>query len=187
MRVLLAPVPPRRFPLGPTLGTPGSKRGRCEGAGVYPACNKRHLSSPRVKPRGGADPYRRGPGDHKPGAAGRHPLRGATRMPPGERGCSERPESRRAARGLAAPLPAREKGALGPSVVPGCRGGGVTAAVPSTVGHGGCGNGMARTGPRGGFQWQAQRAEAGPRFTPAVCPVKNGSVLSRRPSLPGTR
>lgn len=79
------------------------------------------------------------------------------------------------------------RGKRGLSAPPLCRGGGVTAAVPSTVGHGGCGNGTGRTAARGGFQWQAQRAEAGPGFTPAVCPVKNGSVLSRRPSLPGTR
>lgn len=111
--------PPLEIPTGAHAGHARIQAGPLRGRRRFPACNKRHLSSPRVKPRGGADPYRRGPQDHKRGAAGRHPLRGATRMPLGERGCSERPESRRAPCGLAAPLPAREKGALGPSVVPG--------------------------------------------------------------------
>lgn len=114
------PCPPLEVPTGAHAGHARIQAGPLRGRRRFPACNKRHLSSPRVKPRGGADPYRRGPQDHKRGAAGRHPLRGATRMPLGERGCSERPESRRAPCGLAAPLPAREQGALGPSVrVPG--------------------------------------------------------------------
>lgn len=78
--------PPPELPAGAHAGHAAIQAGPLRGRRRFPPRNKRNLSSPRVKPRGGADPYHRGPGDHKHGAAGRHPPRGATGMPLGNAG-----------------------------------------------------------------------------------------------------